>query len=1000
MTDTGQNGIFVRTVLDLRRELHADKRNGSQTIHTVRVSNQTMLIAVKSKTLICQSLSCSSKPKEIIVPLTGSDTMEYLHLSPTGFHALISSRAGDNFYYNIKEHIIIPIKKLKDQISAVGWNPENFKETETGPILLGSTTGVVYETNISSNGYVNYIKDFPNVFNRNNASKQKICELQLFVVSDSEPGKAKWVLLVCQSDMLYSLRASIGPPLRSTYLSSASLQNIQSFTLSDQTQHVFQPFFEKKNIREEALLMPESSNAPISTDLLVLYRKREDSSKPFKFLWVGSSGYMVGKVNLFAEKSRDILEKEKHFEHGRVEGLILHPVGASLTEFHLVLAYPHRMLAISLQSYEVAFEDALPSEHGQCIGLTFDQLAEYHWLYTATATLKYRPNDEGRYAWRYFLNKGDYANAISVSNERLHIDPDAHRLVLRKQADKYIADKNFVAAALALNQSNEPFETVVSKLLSADDGKQLGLQTFLEQRLMLLSTPEDKMKRDVLVMWILDVQLSQMAKLRRESGSADEIRESYDHLERFLNKKLIHESVNFNREAAYRLMIAHADFDAQLYLSKQLKDYPTVISILLMREQYKEVLDILIKENSPEAFYDYSSQLVEHIPFDLFRHLIENERIQPSRMLPTLCECQKLPKVAKQAIRYLEWAVTLPKYCRDYPLNNLLILLYAQYSPTKLHDYFVENGKEKSCLPYDLEFAIRTCEQYGHDKSLVFLYCVSELFMEAVEKALQISLDLAKTCASHMEPESEYEYEAMGLEPRYSKDDRKRIWLKIAKYVIEREKDVAKCIDLLKESRNALSIQDIFPYFPDFTKIEHFKDALCDCLKDHSKNISEIQLSLKEATQVAQDIRERTDRLKNRVTIVKVGDVCAVCKHSLAGRPFYPFECRHFYHRECLESSAAVFLSPKDRERLDRLVLEEKRALYNIEVAERSGGKGDAVTKCETRFQEIMKSLDELLGNDCPLCGMNAIELIDTPLFTDAEYLVDLESWRISKNAL
>jgi vacuolar protein sorting-associated protein 18 len=49
--------------------------------------------------------------------------------------------------------------------------------------------------------------------------------------------------------------------------------------------------------------------------------------------------------------------------------------------------------------------------------------------------------------------------------------------------------------------------------------------------------------------------------------------------------------------------------------------------------------------------------------------------------------------------------------------------------------------------------------------------------------------------------------------------------------------DVASCMKLLQESSGLLKIQDILPYFPEFTKIEHFKEPLCSCLKEHSSRI-------------------------------------------------------------------------------------------------------------------------------------------------------------------
>jgi hypothetical protein len=55
--------------------------------------------------------------------------------------------------------------------------------------------------------------------------------------------------------------------------------------------------------------------------------------------------------------------------------------------------------------------------------------------------------------------------------------------------------------------------------------------------------------------------------------------------------------------------------------------------------------------------------------------------------------------------------------------------------------------------------------------------------------------------------------------------------------MIQQNYDVSQCMELLKESNNVIKIQDILTFFPEFTKIEHFKQPLCDCLKEHALKI-------------------------------------------------------------------------------------------------------------------------------------------------------------------
>ncbi|KJH46897.1 hypothetical protein DICVIV_07023 [Dictyocaulus viviparus] len=504
----------------------------------------------------------------------------------------------------------------------------------------------------------------------------------------------------------------------------------------------------------------------------------------------------------------------------------------------------------------------------------------------------------------------------------------------------------FTAAAEILAQSTESFEAAVLKFMSPDDAHRLGLKTLLEKKLDSLTRTEDSSRR--FGIWLLDIQLSELAEARRE-GREQEIAELTTHLHRFLMRKNVHDTIVVSKNAVYNLMSTHADFDSQLFVARQIGDCEKIIDIHLIREHYMEALETLKSQ-------------------------------------------------ALNAIKYLEWAVNEPQNSGNVELHNLLLLLYAQFLPKRFHDYLVECGMNKATVPYDLDFAMRTCEQYKLYKSTVHLLCVEGMFKEAVELALKMfdedGVDLAKQCAHLMDPDED-DY-IMGLEPLYSVEQRRRIWLKIAAFVIKKNGKAGESIGLLKESGDVLSIQDVLPFFPEFTKIEEFKEPLCECLREHSVKIQELQQAMNDATLTAKEIREKTHRLRNRVTIIKAGDSCAKCERSLVGRPFYAHSCRHFFHRECLEEAMMPYLNEESKSRLSDLTTREKRLLSQLQAADQLSPSNDSFyAEREARYEKVSSEINEILGSQCPLCGINAIELIDKPFFTDEEFEADRKSWEI-----
>ncbi|KHJ81312.1 Pep3/Vps18/deep orange family protein, partial [Oesophagostomum dentatum] len=241
--------------------------------------------------------------------------------------------------------------------------------------------------------------------------------------------------------------------------------------------------------QQTCMSMQNANESPTLAELSALVM-HPPHGEPNKFLWLGPSGITIGKVNLSADKPRDIMEEVDHMDHRRVEGRLECPVGVSLSEYHMLLAYPHKLNAFSIYTKTVVYEDVWPQDYGNAVGLVNDPTSEFQWLFTKQMTMKYKPMDESRYVWRVFLERGDYAKALMIARSRLQIDPEAHELVLKRQAEKFLADGNYTAAAEILAQSTESFEAVVLKFMSNDDARRLGLKTLLEKKLESLQRPE------------------------------------------------------------------------------------------------------------------------------------------------------------------------------------------------------------------------------------------------------------------------------------------------------------------------------------------------------------------------------------------------------------------------------------------------------------------------------------------------------------------------------
>lgn len=88
------------------------------------------------------------------------------------------------------------------------------------------------------------------------------------------------------------------------------------------------------------------------------------------------------------------------------------------------------------------------------------------------------------------------------------------------------------------------------------------------------------------------------------------------------------------------------------------------------------------------------------------------------------------------------------------------------------------------------------------------------LWQSAVELALTFDTKLAQDTASKPS----------------DRELQRKLWLVIAEYEIKGNNDVKQALDLLKKC-DLLRIEDLLPFFDDFEKIDHFKEAICDALK-------------------------------------------------------------------------------------------------------------------------------------------------------------------------
>ena len=225
---------------------------------------------------------------------------------------------------------------------------------------------------------------------------------------------------------------------------------------------------------------------------------------------------------------------------------------------------------------------------------------------------------------------------------------------------------------------------------------------------------------------------------------------------------------------------------------------------------------------------------------------------------------------------------------------------------------------------------MRVCTQQHKTEACITIYSAMGLYEEAVELSLQRNdLETAKFNAD-----------------KPDEDDalRKKLWLRIARHVVEKERDIKKYVmclllfepsffffwllllllfacramEFLKEC-DLLKIEDVLPFFSDFVVIDDFKDEICLALEEYNRHIDDLKHEMDEATRSAEAIRLDIRELRNKFSYVGAVEKCRLCRHTLLTRQFYAFPCQHMFHADCLTQEITSHLSAAQRARVNDL---------------------------------------------------------------------------------
>ncbi|CDK28220.1 unnamed protein product [Kuraishia capsulata CBS 1993] len=950
-------------------------------ISRLLVSNNVLWLVLKSGVVYRIDLNNPEKVFQINIFSKGSssnvngsgDRVVNAFVDPHGCHLVVQTASNEYHYINHKSTVSRPLAKLKGlHVTCMEFIPNLVTSSNSGPVLLGTSGGVIYECIIDSGKADRFVKQI-----WNNKTKTGVVS-----ISALQKDEKRFLVLVSEKD---------GTILR------------------------FDVFI--------AVFHATSSNfaAEFKKDALVVSKKEEIrcvGADLEKFGLVYSTGQnqeflTFGSIDSFDSKAPEfkISSAKEKFKF------------MTFTKYHVAIMVNDEIRFYNQLNGKLVSSLEVPRYDGEKIlGLSGDHVKGTYWLYTSMNIYEIVVEDEASDIWSIMYEQKKYDEALGMLKPT---DTSNRNKVLKAKGGDLFKKGSYLEAAKILAETDEPFETVTLKFLDTDMN---GLRTYLIAKLSKLPRSY-YMQRVMVSSWVVELFIERLNELDNDIASAKSSNLTNNILEHDVALELPHsqelektqkEYQSFlkkykdflDKETVYQIILSHNRKEELVFYSNLINDYQVVLRFYVSLKKWDDALQVLAKENNPVFVYKFATVLLINQPaktVEVWKRLIDNLEI--TKLLPSILTFNSsinnrvLPEY-NHALKFLQFYIDT-KGCKEtvvhnsllsilitYPnlQNENLILRYLEnHSPKTDSSFGRRSGKAE--IHFDTDFILRLCFRYKKIQSAIYVYSMLENYEDAVKLALENDLIEVATYVADKP-----------MDPSKSAL-RKRLWLKISEKLISKvamnetfvkQRDEALKligVDNVEEGDNKsnkiedvlkfllgrcelLTIKDLLPLFPDFVVIDNFKREMVSSLETYSKELRQISQEMDESMRTSDKINKQiVEFKKTKFQILEPTESCSICHKILITRKFFIFPCNHSFHQDCLV-----------RNILDSNDYKLKNKIYILQKKLKSHENGESK-------KSLQKEIDEALTTKCCLCSDIKISSIDEPFIKGSD--TEAMSWNL-----
>lgn len=929
-----------------------------EPITHLTVGTNHVIIAMKDKKVISIDTMTGKQTDCDLARCLGNKLLQArLHkmfVDPTGRFTLISmAYASDN---QPMENLLFvkrvqPLPKLKNHlISAVAWNHPRINSgsnsgngsNSTGTILLGTTKGLILQTEFIhsdetkffpiSTGPNQYVREVFNVGPEVGA----ISGIEYHQISspDNSTNERYFVIIVSTNTRLYRMVGSVlasvdPPPLHQIFAQNSSNYQDVPGRINNAKLDFYYPTPNSPPNRFAWLTEPGVMTSEIPNQYSACAKAFESNEGidivPYNITrdydQLSNSSPPIGMSPPIATMNANYNDK---------------PLSVVVSDFHVIVLFRLCLRAICILNNATVYEEYFPIKHGNVEtmkygsfdyryggggnaelkygniqGMCKDPIKNIIWIYFENAISKYKISNESKNVWKIYLNqeKFDLAKKYSIK------DPNNYDRVICEEAQYYFNRKDYEKSAEIFARSRRPFEEVSLMYMETKCTK--ALKKYLTMKLEQFETPKQSTQLTMVLAWLFEIIISSIGVLKTAQldDDSEELDDLHTELEQILEIKQVIDCIKQHSSLFYGIIRNYSDLETFVRVAKLIGDFDQVLQYYVDVGEFNKALDIMKAIKREDYFYSYGHILMKRMPKELIDVVIEQPSINPTKLIPVLIQENPYFNKCSETIRYLEFCVNILK-TDSKVVHNYLFELYARHRDEDTLINYLESEVEIDQQTFldvgvpqqtylDLQLCLRLCTDMKLTKTCVVLYSSMGLYDEAVHLALGFDVELAKGIAKKV----------------MSEDHQKRLWLVIAENILTENLDIQVATNLLHESK-LLKIEDILPFFPDYTTIDFFRDAIRQSLQEYRQQI--LQHTDGTYDSIAGLIRNEIKAFRNRYSIVKVGQKCQICAKNLLSRTFYVFPCGHLFHNDCIEKEITT-IDPqyKDHPQLDTIISSE-----------------------------------------------------------------------------